>query len=90
MPVTDSSQITHDEFKPVVTQIYPSDDQWLSTDTVFAVKDDLVVDFTSLKELPSSMSDHKGPGGAATKELKLDIVLAPKGMAAAADPPVQK
>ena len=57
---------------------------------MFAVKDDLVVDFTPLKETPSGMSEHKGPGGAATKELKLDIVLAPKGMAVAADEPIQK
>lgn len=71
-----------------MTQIYPKDDPWLATDTVFAVKDDLVVDFNPLKELPSSMSEHKGPGGAATKELKLDVVLAPVGMAAAADKPV--
>jgi len=74
--------ITHDDYKPVITQIYPKDDPWLSTDTVFAVKDDLVVDFAPLKELPPSMKPHKGPGGEATKELQLDIVLAPKGMAA--------
>jgi catechol 1,2-dioxygenase len=81
-------QITHDDYKTVVTQIYPKDDPWLSTDTVFAVKDDLVVDFKPLEKLPSSMSEHKGPGGPATKELELDIVLAPTGMAAAADKPV--
>ena len=54
------------------------------------MKDDLVVDFTPLKEIPEGMGEHKGPGGPATKELKLDIVLAPKGMGIAADPPVQK
>ena len=75
-------QITHPNYKDVITQIYPKDDPWLSTDTVFAVKDDLVVDFVPLKDLPASMSEHKGPGGAATRELELDIVLAPKGMAA--------
>ena len=69
-----------------MTQIYPSDDPWLETDTVFAVKDDLVVDFTDLKKLPEGMSEHTGPGGAATKELLLDIVLAPKGMAANSEP----
>ncbi|KAI7364728.1 protocatechuate 3,4-dioxygenase beta subunit, partial [Hortaea werneckii] len=52
--------ITHDEYKPVVTQIYPKDDPWLATDTVFAVKDDLVVDFVPLKDLPATMSPHKG------------------------------
>ena len=74
--------ITHDDYKPVITQIYPKDDPWLSTDTVFAVKDDLVVDFVPIKSIPSSMSKHTGPGGEATHELQLDIVLAPKGMAA--------
>jgi len=81
--------ITHDDYKPVVTQIYPKDDPWLSTDTVFAVKDDLVVDFTPLEGVPSKMSEHKGPGGPATKELNLDIVLAPKGLAMSAEKPVQ-
>ena len=79
--VLTTGKVTHEDYKPVITQIYPKDDPWLSTDTVFAVKDDLVVDFTPIKELPKSMSEHKGPGGAATKELNLDIVLAPKGMA---------
>lgn len=74
-------QITHDEYKPVVTQIYPKDDPWLSTDTVFAVKDDLVVDFVPLNEKPAKLPEHKGPGGRAVKELELDIVLAPIGMA---------
>jgi catechol 1,2-dioxygenase len=32
------------------------------------------------------MSEHKGPGGAATKELELNIVLAPKGMAGHSNP----
>lgn len=58
------------------------DDPWLATDTVFAVKDDLVVDFKPLDKLPSNMTTHSGPGGAATKELELDIVLAPLGAAA--------
>lgn len=71
--------MTHDDYKPVITQIYPKDDPWLSTDTVFAVKDDLVVDFVPIKEVPKVMGEHKGPGGAATKELTLDIVLAPTG-----------
>lgn len=78
-------QVTHDDYKPVITQIYPQDDPWLSTDTVFAVKDDLVVDFAPIKELPKSMGEHKGPGGAATKELHLDLILAPKGMAGHAE-----
>lgn len=81
--------MTHSDYKPVVTQIYPKDDPWLETDTVFAVKDDLVVDFTPLTSLPAYMKEHQGPGGAAQKELKLDIVLAPKSMAVVADKPIQ-
>ena len=53
------------------------------------MKDDLVVDFKPIKSLPSNMGEHKGPGGEATKELDLDIVLAPKGMAAAAADPIK-
>ncbi|QIW98335.1 hypothetical protein AMS68_003853 [Peltaster fructicola] len=82
--------ITHSDYKPVITQIYPSDDPWLATDTVFAVKDDLVVDFTPIESLPGLMNEHTGPGGAAVKELKLDIVLAPKSMAAVVPAPVQQ
>jgi protocatechuate 3,4-dioxygenase beta subunit len=35
-------------FKPVTTQIFPKDDPYLTTDSVFAVKDDLVVDFVPI------------------------------------------
>ncbi|KAF2398097.1 aromatic compound dioxygenase [Trichodelitschia bisporula] len=55
-------------YKQVVTQIFPSDDPWLTTDTVFAVKNDLVVDFVPLEGDPK-----------ATRELKFDAVLAPQG-----------
>jgi len=83
--------ITRDGYKPCITQIYPQDDPWLATDTVFAVKDDLVVDFAPLgdKSLPASMKPHQGPGGAATRELELDIVLAPMGVAASNAEPVE-
>lgn len=69
--------ITKEGYKPCITQIYPKDDPWLETDTVFAVKDDLVVDFAPLKELPANMPPNAGKGGPATRELELDIVLAP-------------
>lgn len=59
--------ITHEDYKPLVNQIFPSDDPWLETDTVFAVKDDLVVDFTPSKD-PNAKAD-----------LEYNIVLAPKG-----------
>jgi len=80
--------ITHEDYKPVVTQIYPKDDPWLATDTVFAVKDDLVVDFDPIKNHPPT-GEHKGPGGPATRELELNIVLAPKGLAVNAAEPVE-
>lgn len=72
-------RITKDGYKPCITQIYPKDDPWLATDTVFAVKDDLVVDFTPFDDskLPEGVKPHQGPGGPVTRELELDIVLAP-------------
>jgi hypothetical protein len=51
----------------VTTQIFPSDDQYLTTDTVFAVKDDLVVEFKPLE------GDDK-----ATLDLEYNVRLAPK------------
>ena len=45
-----------------------------------------MVDFVPLKELPKTMKEHEGPGGAATKELLLDITLAPTGMAGYSKP----
>jgi protocatechuate 3,4-dioxygenase beta subunit len=59
--------VSADNYKAVTTQIYPKDDPWLATDTVFAVKDDLVVDFPPLK------GDEK-----AEMELKYDFKLAPR------------
>jgi catechol 1,2-dioxygenase len=37
--------ITHPNYATIINQIYPSDDPHLDIDSVFAVKDDLVVDF---------------------------------------------
>jgi len=56
-------------YKQVVTQLFPRDDPWLETDTVFAVKDDLVVDFVEKKGDPI-----------ATRDLTYNITLAPKGV----------
>lgn len=60
-------QISHTDYKPVTTQIFPSDDPYLETDTVFAVKDDLVVEFK-----PRSGDKN------AELDLEYNIVLAPK------------
>ncbi|EON62787.1 hypothetical protein W97_02012 [Coniosporium apollinis CBS 100218] len=60
--------ISADDYKPCTTQIFPKDDPWLETDTVMAVKDDLVVDFKPLE------GDKE-----ATLDLEYNILLAPKG-----------
>jgi len=60
--------ISHDEYKPVVTQLYPNDDPHLIDDSVFAVKPDLIVDFKPKK------GDPKG----AEMDLEYNIKLAPK------------
>jgi hypothetical protein len=51
----------------LINQIYPRDDPWLATDTVFAVKDDLVVDFKPRE------GDDK-----AKLDLEFNIVLVPR------------
>jgi len=72
--------VTHPEYKTVITQIYPKDDPWLATDTVFAVKDDLVVDF----------KPYKGEKKECTRELELNLILAPKGQPGATPAPVSQ
>jgi len=67
-------KITADNYKNVITQIYPDDDPWLETDTVFAVKDNLVVNFKPLKK------DTK-----ATLELEYDFGLAPASLSVGVD-----
>lgn len=59
--------ITAPDYKPVTTQIFPSDDPYLTTDTVFAVKDDLVVEFKPRSGDPKAQLD-----------LEYNVVLAPK------------
>ncbi|KAI0894581.1 aromatic compound dioxygenase [Annulohypoxylon nitens] len=59
--------VTHPDYKGCTTQLYPKEDEWLSSDTVFAVKDDLVVDFKPLE------GDDK-----ARLELDYNVILAPK------------
>ncbi|KAL1959503.1 hypothetical protein VTO42DRAFT_1948 [Malbranchea cinnamomea] len=61
--------ISHPDYRTVTTQIYPRDDPYLESDTVFAVKDDLVVDFKPRHGDPKAELD-----------LELDIKLAPKSM----------
>ncbi|KAK4101569.1 aromatic compound dioxygenase [Parathielavia hyrcaniae] len=60
--------VTHPDFQGCTTQLYPSDDPWIKSDTVFAVKDDLVVEFKPLQ------GDNR-----AVLELEYNVNLAPKG-----------
>jgi catechol 1,2-dioxygenase len=60
--------VQREGYKPVTTQIFDQKDQYLENDSVFAVKDSLIVDFTPLKGNPK-----------ATLELEYTIHLAPQG-----------
>lgn len=46
--------VTHDDFVGVTAQLYPRDDPWLATDTVCAVKDDLLLDFKPVQNEPKN------------------------------------
>ena len=48
-PLTLSLQVTAPGYKSIVTQIFDKAGEYLHNDTVFAVKDSLVVDFTPLQ-----------------------------------------
>jgi catechol 1,2-dioxygenase len=60
--------VTHPDYKGCTTQLYPKDDPWLETDTVFAVKDDLIIDFKPREGDPKAKLD-----------LEYNVILAPKG-----------
>jgi catechol 1,2-dioxygenase len=60
--------VQRDGYKPVTTQIFDRKDPYLKNDSVFAVKDSLIVDFIPLKENPK-----------ATLELDYPVLLAPQG-----------
>ncbi|KAL5116981.1 hypothetical protein ACEQ8H_005066 [Pleosporales sp. CAS-2024a] len=54
-------------YKPLITQLYPRDDKYVTNDTVFAVKDDLLLDFEPSKD-PKAQLD-----------LLYNVTLAPTG-----------
>lgn len=60
------TQATYDGYKPLTTQIFDSKDPYLTNDSVFAVKDSLVVDFVPREGDPQ-----------AGLELEYDIKLVP-------------
>lgn len=62
--------VTAPDFLAVTTQIFPDDDQYLTNDTVFAVKDDLIVNFAPLEDKT------------ATLQMEYNVILAPKSMQA--------
>ncbi|KAF1836356.1 aromatic compound dioxygenase [Decorospora gaudefroyi] len=59
--------VSAENYKPLITQLYPRDDQWVSNDTVFAVKDDLLLDFKPSQD-PKAQLD-----------LTYNVTLAPAG-----------
>jgi catechol 1,2-dioxygenase len=60
--------VQREGYKPVTTQIFDRRDPFLENDSVFAVKESLIVDFTPLKDNPK-----------ATLELEYPVLLAPQG-----------
>lgn len=44
-----ATQISKDGYQPITTQIFDRETPYLDNDSVFAVKDELSVDFTALK-----------------------------------------
>ncbi|TGO49991.1 hypothetical protein BCON_0194g00010 [Botryotinia convoluta] len=59
--------VQHENYKPLTTQIFNSKDEYLQNDSVFAVKDSLIVDFVPLKGNPK-----------ASLELNYPVILAPQ------------
>ena len=64
---TPGTKALADGYKPITTQIFDKDSKYLDNDSVFAVKDSLVVEFVPTKEQDSL----------AKSELKYDILMAP-------------
>ncbi|PQE29197.1 Catechol 12-dioxygenase protein [Rutstroemia sp. NJR-2017a BBW] len=60
-------QVQHSSYKPLTTQIFDRRDPYLENDSVFGVKDSLIVDFVPLKDNPK-----------ATLELNFPVILAPQ------------
>jgi len=59
--------VSADGYKPLITQLYPREDPHVADDTVFAVKDDLLLDFKPAKDDKSKL------------DLEYNITLAPTG-----------
>ncbi|KAJ5029627.1 Intradiol ring-cleavage dioxygenase [Bipolaris maydis] len=59
--------VSADNYKPLITQLYPRDDKYVTNDTVFAVKDDLLLDFEPSKDPKAKL------------DLTYNVTLAPSG-----------
>lgn len=62
-----------DGYKPVTTQIFDKDSKYLEDDSVFAVKDQLTVEFAPLKEKKNASQERDKQ---ATLELVYDVKMA--------------
>lgn len=58
--------MTYEGYRPLTTQIFDRSDRYLTNDSVFAVKDSLIVDFVPRKDDPQ-----------AALELEYDVRLVP-------------
>lgn len=68
-------QVMLDGFKPITTQIFDSGGEYLDNDSVFAVKDSLVVKFVERKDDPK-----------AELELKYDVLMVPNDQIGVSEP----
>ncbi|EID72927.1 MULTISPECIES: dioxygenase family protein [Rhodococcus] len=70
--------VTADNLRTLVTHIFVSGDDLLTSDSVFGVKDSLVQDF--LEQAPGTPTpDGRDPGDRSWSRVHFDIVLAPAG-----------
>lgn len=72
------NQVMLDGFKPITTQLFDAESQYLEDDSVFAVKDSLIVKFVERKDDPQ-----------AEMELKYDILMVPSTEVGELDPPLR-
>lgn len=70
--------VTAPGFKPLVTEIFPSDDPYLDQDTVFGVREDLVMSYVEkpAKDFPDGM-EISGKVTEPFLHVAFDVVLAP-------------
>lgn len=66
-----------DGFRPLVTEVFPNDDPYLDQDTVFGVRDDLLMNYVSkpASEFPAEGLALSGKVESEFSQVKFDIVL---------------